>query len=112
MLADARTASGIPSAVFSTDWVFSNYDGTRPDGSADDATRLRNFVTDYYHNHGLRYLLLGGDADYEAGCEECEEVVVPTRYLQSRALFTTPIPADMRAFSEEKKSARCLLLTG
>ncbi|MBN1444230.1 MAG: hypothetical protein JXA90_16075, partial [Planctomycetes bacterium] len=89
-LVEARTAGGLPAAVFTTEWVYSQYSGLRPDGAQDDATRIRNFIADCYSSRGLEYVLLGGDADGGGG-----EPLVPTRYLQSRALFTQPIPADM-----------------
>jgi hypothetical protein len=94
-LAQARTRGGLPAQVFTTDWIYSRYDGTRPDGRSDDAVRVRNFITDYYLHHGLRYVLLGGDADGAADCEECEPAVVPVRYLQSQALFAAAIPSDL-----------------
>lgn len=94
-LVEARTAGGLQAAVFTMEWIRSGYDGLRPDGGVDDATRLRNFIRDYYLQHGLRYVLLGGDADGMTGCPECEPVGVPTRYFQSSALFVQPIPADM-----------------
>jgi len=94
-LAEARSQGGLPSLVFTTGWIYANYDGQRPDGGTDNATRIRNFIIDYYKNHDLRYVLLGGDADGATGCQECEPVVVPARMLQSAALFSIPIPSDL-----------------
>ncbi|MBI4582940.1 MAG: hypothetical protein HY717_02730 [Planctomycetes bacterium] len=92
-LAEARQAGGLPAAVFTTDWIYARYDGRRPDGGEDDATRLRNFIIDAYRGRGLRWVLLGGDADGDSGCRECQPPVVPARYL--KAFSATLIPADL-----------------
>ncbi|MGQ9588656.1 MAG: C25 family cysteine peptidase [Planctomycetota bacterium] len=94
-LAEARARRGLPARVFTMEWIRSSYDGLRPDGNTDDATRLRNFVIDTYENRGLRWLLLAGDADAEPDCAECEPGVVPTRYFQTEALFGGAIPSDL-----------------
>src|SRR6185503_12020180 len=94
-LAAARTAAGLPARVFTTDWIETRYEGTRPDGGADRQTRIRNFIIDWYRNHGLTHVLLGGDADGSTSCPECGPPVVPARYLSTEALAGTPIPSDL-----------------
>ncbi|MGH9360680.1 MAG: C25 family cysteine peptidase, partial [Thermoanaerobaculia bacterium] len=94
-LAAARTAGGLPARVFTTESIYALYEGLRPDGGTDDATRIRNFIRDQYQNHGLRYVLLGGDADGAAGCPGCGPVVVPVRRLQTEAIAANPIPSDL-----------------
>ncbi|VGO12446.1 hypothetical protein PDESU_00999 [Pontiella desulfatans] len=62
-LRDRRTAEGLASTIITTDWIYSNYDGTRPDGGTDNPTKIRNFLIDAYENWGTEYTLLGGAAD-------------------------------------------------
>jgi hypothetical protein len=59
-LRDKRTAEGLPSTIITTDWIYSTYEGTRPDGGTDNPTKIRNFLIDAYENWGLEYVLLGG----------------------------------------------------
>ena len=92
-LAAARAADGLPAEIVTLETIRQRYTGIRPDGGADDATRIREFARDYYENRGLQYLLLGGDADADANCAECEEVIVPTRYLH--AFSATPLASDV-----------------
>ncbi|MBU7038398.1 MAG: hypothetical protein HXS52_10745 [Theionarchaea archaeon] len=42
-------------AVYTVSWISSNYTGR------DNQEKIRNFIKDYYTNHGTRYVLLGGD---------------------------------------------------
>jgi hypothetical protein len=56
-LADWKTKKGVPTQIFTTTWIYSAYSGT------DNAQRIRNFIIDYEANHGLVYVLLGGDTD-------------------------------------------------
>ena len=78
-LVDWRIDQGLRARVFTTEEIYAVYDGQRPDGDADDATRLRNFLIDAYGTwggtaHPLRYVLLGGDIE-----------VVPARYVSVAA---------------------------
>ncbi|MBU6998396.1 MAG: hypothetical protein HXS41_11040 [Theionarchaea archaeon] len=41
--------------VYTVSWITSTYSGT------DDAEKIRNFIIDWYTNHGTKYVLLGGD---------------------------------------------------
>ncbi len=93
-LADWRRKSGLTARVVTTEWIAENYDGTRPSGGEDLATKIRAFIADEYAR-GLRYVLLGGDADGDVDCEECEAPIVPARLLRSQALFADAIPSDL-----------------
>jgi hypothetical protein len=66
-LVDRRTAQGKPGKLVTTEWIYANYDGTRPDGGTDDQTKIRNCIIDHY-NHGTQWVCLAGD-----------EAVVPVR---------------------------------
>jgi len=77
--ADWKTKKGYKTLILGTDSVYARYTG------ADDQTRIRNCITDYWQNHGLKYVLLGGDAG-----------TVPDRTCQLTVEGTTgDIPADM-----------------
>lgn len=77
----AKAARGIPAGIVTTEWILANYDGTRPSGGSDDATRIRNFLIDAYQTWGTEYALLGGDKD----------IVPPRMFIQSG--YT--VPADL-----------------
>ena len=62
-LCDSKIARGISAGIVTTEWIYANYDGTRPSGGADNATRIRNFLIDAYQTWGTEYTLLGGDKD-------------------------------------------------
>lgn len=73
-LCDSKISRGIAAGIVTTDWILASYDGTKPSGGSDDATRIRNFLIDAYQTWGTEYALLGGDKDiiqprffYEAG---------------------------------------------
>ena len=78
-LVDRRTSQGKPGTLLTTEWIYANYDGTRPDGGADDQTRIRNCIKDYYLNHGTVWVALGGDdavvPDRDASCIDAD---IPT----------------------------------
>ncbi|RPJ45309.1 MAG: hypothetical protein EHM19_05535, partial [Candidatus Latescibacterota bacterium] len=56
-LADWKTKKGIPTEIFTTTWIYSAYAGS------DNQAKIREFIKDYETNHGLVYVLLGGDVD-------------------------------------------------
>jgi len=56
-LADWKTKKGVPTEIFTTDWIYANYTGT------DNQEEIRNFIKDYEATEGLVYVLLGGDDD-------------------------------------------------
>jgi len=73
-LCDAKISRGIPAGIVTTDWILANYDGTKPSGGSDNATKIRNFLIDAYQTWATEYALLGGNRDiipprlfYEAG---------------------------------------------
>lgn len=59
-LRDHKIANGVSATIVTTEWIYSNYDGTRPDGGSDNQTRIRNFLIDAYQTWGTEYVLLGG----------------------------------------------------
>ncbi len=62
-LRDAKIARGMTAIIVTTDWIYANYDGTRPDSDSDNQTRIRNFLIDAYQTWGTEYVLLGGNAN-------------------------------------------------
>lgn len=84
---DYKTATGYVVKTRSTASIYEEYEGI------DEAEKIRNCIIDYYENHNLKYVILGGDAD---GSEE-EEVIVPTRGMHATAGGNADdnIPADM-----------------
>jgi hypothetical protein len=58
----ARNQDGFAATNVTTDWIYANYSGTRPDGGTDNQTAIRNFIIDANQNWGTRFVLLGGDA--------------------------------------------------
>jgi hypothetical protein len=59
-LRDAKIASGVSATIVTTEWIYANYDGTKPSGGSDNQTRIRNFLIDAYQHWGTQYVLLGG----------------------------------------------------
>jgi len=59
-LRDAKMSSGVSATIVTTEWIYANYDGTRPGGGSDNQTRIRNFLIDAYQTWGTEYVLLGG----------------------------------------------------
>ena len=51
------------------EWIEEHYDGTRPDGTWDSQTAIRNCIRDYYEHHGTHWVCLGGDDN-----------IIPIRY--------------------------------
>jgi hypothetical protein len=72
-LVDWKIATGHPAQIFTTDWIEEHY----PNG-ADLQERIRLFLQDAYTYWGLRWVLIGCDADR-----------IPTRYAISMA-FNQP----------------------
>ncbi len=52
-----KKSTGFVVKVESTEDIYSNYEGQ------DDQEKIRNCVIDYYENHGIAFVILGGDAD-------------------------------------------------
>ncbi len=59
-LRDVKIARGMTATIVTTEWIYANYDGTRPDGGTDNQTRIRNFLIEAYQTWGTEYVLLGG----------------------------------------------------
>jgi len=78
-LAAWRRGQGLAVGIFEIEDIIAAYDGTRPAGGSDDATRLRNFLIDAHQtwldtSHPLGYVLLGGDTE-----------IIPARTVYVRA---------------------------
>ncbi len=98
-LRDARTVAGMPGNIVTVEWIRANYDGTRPDGGQDDATRIRDFLTDAYLEWNTAYVLLVGDADAGDEGGESGDNLLPVRGLYVNPSYTDAaadnLPADM-----------------
>jgi hypothetical protein len=84
-----KKSQGTTAKIVTTDWVYANYPGTRPDGGSDNPTRIRNFIIEAYNGWGTEYVLLGGAA-----------TIIPDRKFRLEITNQTPqliedIPADM-----------------
>ena len=78
-LVDWRTRRGYRAEVFTTTWINSNYPSGR-----DQQERIRDFIIDYFNNHGLKFVLLAGDHS-----------IVPGRRCRARVNNSDGnIPAD------------------
>ena len=78
-LADWRTKKGLYTRIFRTDSISARYPGR------DLQEKIRNFIIDYWTNHGLIYVLLAGDNS-----------LVPARRARCVVGTTTDdIPADL-----------------
>jgi Peptidase family C25/Peptidase family C25, C terminal ig-like domain/Propeptide_C25/FlgD Ig-like domain len=76
-----KESTGYKVAVVVTQYIQYMFPGD------DDADKVRNCIIEYYQNHGIEYVILGGDAG-----NPYEEAIVPARYLFAENLF---IPSDM-----------------
>jgi hypothetical protein len=80
-LCDSKIVRGITAGIVTTEWIYANYDGTKPSGGSDNQTKIRNFLIDAYQTWGTEYALLAGDKD-----------IIPVRKFRSDG---DDIPADM-----------------
>jgi len=79
VLADWKTARGVPANVVNVSWIESNYAG------GDTQEQIRNFINDSRHTWGTKWVLLGGDTN-----------VVPHRLAYSNFQSeNTFIPTDL-----------------
>lgn len=76
-LLDLRRRQGLNAMVMPVETIYARYSGT------DNPTKIRAFIQDYFTNHGLKWVLLGGDHG-----------LVPTRYGYL-PYSTYSIPADV-----------------
>ncbi|HEU4364424.1 MAG TPA: C25 family cysteine peptidase, partial [Candidatus Krumholzibacteria bacterium] len=79
VLADWKTARGVPTVVRTTEWIAANYVN-----GVDLAETIRTFVIDAYQYWGIEYLLLGGDTGQ-----------VPVRFGATGFFGKKDIPVDM-----------------
>ena len=90
-LRDSKLAKGLNATIVTTEWIYANYDGTRPDGGTDNQTKIRNFIIDYYETHGAPgvdvYVLLGGDGDGADVGGESGDNIIPARGFWSNLTF-------------------------
>jgi hypothetical protein len=93
-LRDEKISRDITAIIVTTEWIYANYPGTRPDGGADNQTQIRNFIIDAYNTWGTKYVLLGGDSDGADVGDESGDDIIPHRSFFSR-LYSIDIPADM-----------------
>ncbi|MEI7835223.1 MAG: C25 family cysteine peptidase [Planctomycetota bacterium] len=79
-VSDWYTRKGFPAHVLTTESIALSYSG------ADLQDKIRNAVIDYHTNHGVQYVLLGGD-----------NTVVPDRdaYVSVGAYVTADMPTDL-----------------
>ncbi|MBU7011301.1 MAG: hypothetical protein HXS46_11480 [Theionarchaea archaeon] len=54
-LADWKANFVNGAGVYTVSWIYSNYTGV------DNAEKVRNFIKDWYTNHGTKWVLMGGD---------------------------------------------------
>lgn len=87
-IADWKTKTGRPAVVRTVEWIESYYNG------ADQAEKVRSFITDAYQNWGAVYFMLGGDV----GQVPCR-IAWMSHFNNSQLITAIPngdfIPADM-----------------
>ncbi|RLB59327.1 MAG: hypothetical protein DRI34_02130, partial [Deltaproteobacteria bacterium] len=74
-LLDDKAGRGLNPLLKTMEEIRTQYTG------ADDAAKVRAFITDMYLNHGTDYVLLVGDADLQVVGGETQAPVVPVRGL-------------------------------
>jgi len=94
-LRDDKISRNITATIVTTEWIYANYPGTRPDGGVDNATRIRNFIIDAYNTWGTKYVLLGGDGDGDDVGGESGDDIIPHRGFAVLDVGDSDIPADM-----------------
>jgi parallel beta-helix repeat protein len=95
-LRDNKITRGISTEIVTVEWIYANYNGTRPDGREDNQTKIRNFIIDAYRN-GTAYVLLAGDGDGGDAGGESGDCIIPHRgfYVEAGTYTDYDIPADM-----------------
>jgi hypothetical protein len=96
-LRDDKISRGISATIVTVEWIYANYNGTRPDGGHDNQTRIRNFIIDAHNNWGIMYVLLGGDGDGGDVGGESGDTIIPHRGFSASygEDIDNDIPADM-----------------
>ncbi|MCF8367047.1 MAG: T9SS type A sorting domain-containing protein [Bacteroidales bacterium] len=85
---DFKTERGFAVQVEKVEDIYENYSGE------DDQEKIRNCIIDYYENHGITYVILGGDADPNNASSR----IVPHRGFYVNTGFgeiDDDIPSDM-----------------
>jgi uncharacterized protein (TIGR03382 family) len=96
-LRDARIAGGLTARIETLEWIQANFDGQRPDGGQDDATRVRQFLQAAHDEWGTQYALLVGDADAGDVGGESGDNLMPVRglWVDGGQEMRDNIPADI-----------------
>jgi len=94
-LRDEKISRGINATIVTTEWIYANYNGARPDGGADNQTSIRNFIINAYNTWSTKYVLLGGDGDGADVGGESGDDIIPHRGFAVLAVGDSDIPADM-----------------
>ncbi|MBW2172392.1 MAG: PKD domain-containing protein, partial [Deltaproteobacteria bacterium] len=95
-LINHKTARGTPATLVTTQWIYANYDGSRPSGGSDKQTKIRNFIIDAYNTWGTKYVLLGGDGDGANVGGESGNNIIPARGFTGMGIYgETFIPSDL-----------------
>lgn len=78
-----KESTGYRTIAETTENIYANYAGQ------DNQEKIRNCIIDYYTNHGIKYVILGGDSDGN----DVSQVIVPHRGF--RVLDENNLPSDM-----------------
>ena len=78
-----KNSSGYFVATETVENIYSSYEGQ------DDQEKIRNCIIDYYENHQLAFVILGGDADPT----NPDDKIIPHRGM--KAMDDNDIPSDM-----------------
>jgi len=78
-----KISTGFAVKQVTTEEIYAQYDGQ------DDQDKIRNCIIDYYTNHGISYVILGGDADPNNPADR----IIPHRGLD--AVDDNDIASDM-----------------
>jgi len=95
-LRDARIAGGLTATIEPLEDILATFDGYRPDGGHDDATRVRQFLTAAHNEWGTQYALLVGDADAGDAGGESGDMIIPVRgiWVDGGQEMQDNLPAD------------------
>ncbi len=100
-LTQSKNNRGITTNIVTTEWIYANYSGTRPDGGTDNQTKIRNFIFDANKpvvegGWATDYILLVGDGDGggSADGEREAEPIIPHRGFYGYVSSSPPTPAD------------------
>jgi len=88
---------GVTATIVTTEDIYAVYDGNKPSGGEDDATKIRNFIRDAYDNWNTAYVLLGGDATGHPH-RDYEDEIIPVRFLFSSVDDGSAAEDDDRVF--------------